>query len=230
MSPRPIDLTRAGAGLARLDALLIAHPELREPDAQARLRVWLEEEPHRMMARPKRHARGDLKTRARVQRLREKRKQAGWQQAEVWFDPDTAALLTQLRQPGERLTNVLQRALQALAQQAEAPRPQAQGTRRTSRHASDGETPQDASRGPEAPAAALVGLLSVLLPAGERRYLRDCGIMTLPLAQLNAVLAPMGYVIHGTKTRSPDRFVLCTDAQGQVERYGLFELRRLEED
>ena len=75
-----------------------------------------------------------------------------------------------------------------------------------------------------------MALLQVLLPAGERRYLRDCGIMPLPLAQLNAVLAPLGYVIVGTKTRSAARFVLCTDAHGQVERYGLFALRQLEEE
>jgi hypothetical protein len=62
-----------------------------------------------------------------------------------------------------------------------------------------------------------VALLQVLLPAGERRYLRDCGIATLPLAQLNAVLAPLGYVIQGTKTRAADRFVLCSDAHGQKE-------------
>ncbi len=71
-----------------------------------------------------------------------------------------------------------------------------------------------------------MALLQVLLPEGERRYLRDCGILTLPLAQLNGVLAPLGYVIQGTKTRSPERFVLCADAHGQMERYGLFELRR----
>jgi hypothetical protein len=75
-----------------------------------------------------------------------------------------------------------------------------------------------------------VALLSVLLPEGERRYLRDCGILTLPLAQLNAVLAPLGSVLVGRKTRSPARFVLCTDAHGQVERYGLFELRCIEEE
>jgi len=75
-----------------------------------------------------------------------------------------------------------------------------------------------------------VALLSALLPEGERRYLRDCGIVTLPLAQLNAVLAPLGYVLVGTKTRAPDRFVLCTDTHGQVERYGLFELRRTEKE
>jgi hypothetical protein len=59
--------------------------------------------------------------------------------------------------------------------------------------------------------------------------LRDCGITTLPLAQLNGVLAPLGYVLVGTKTRSAARFVLCTDAHGDVERYGLFELQRLGE-
>jgi hypothetical protein len=74
-----------------------------------------------------------------------------------------------------------------------------------------------------------VALLRVLLPEGERRYLRDCGIATLPLAQLNAVLAPLGSVLVGTKTRSAERFVLCTDAHGEIERYGLFELQRSEE-
>jgi hypothetical protein len=65
------------------------------------------------------------------------------------------------------------------------------------------------------------------LPEGERHDLRDCGIATLPLAQLNAVLAPLGYVIRGTKTRLADRFGLCLDAQGGIERYGLFALQRL---
>jgi hypothetical protein len=72
-----------------------------------------------------------------------------------------------------------------------------------------------------------VALLRVMLPEGERRYLRDYGILTLPLAQLNAVLAPLDYVLRGTKTRSAERFVLCTDRRGEVERYGLFELRRV---
>jgi hypothetical protein len=44
MSGRRLDLPRVRQGLARLDALLEAHPELREPDAQARLTAWLEEE------------------------------------------------------------------------------------------------------------------------------------------------------------------------------------------
>jgi hypothetical protein len=58
--------------------------------------------------------------------------------------------------------------------------------------------------------------------------LRDCGIATLPLAQLNQVLAPLGYVIVGRKARSAERVVLCTDAHGAIEHYGLFELRRVE--
>jgi hypothetical protein len=77
--------------------------------------------------------------------------------------------------------------------------------------------------------AVLLALLQVLLPEGEPRYLRDCGIATLPLAQLNAVLAPLGYVIRGTKTRAAERFVVCSDVHGQVERYGLFTLQRVEE-
>jgi transcriptional regulator with GAF, ATPase, and Fis domain len=76
----------------------------------------------------------------------------------------------------------------------------------------------------------LVALLRVLLPEGERCYLCDVGITTLPLAQLNAVLALLGSVLRGTKTRSSDRFVLCTDSQGQIERYGLFALRRVEKE
>jgi hypothetical protein len=76
----------------------------------------------------------------------------------------------------------------------------------------------------------LLALLQILLPEGKPRYLRDCGITTLPLAQLNAVLAPLGYAIRSTKTRSPARFVLCLDAHGEMERYGLFELRRVEEE
>jgi hypothetical protein len=73
-----------------------------------------------------------------------------------------------------------------------------------------------------------VALLQVFLPEGEWRYLRNCGITTLPLAHLNAVLAPLGYGRVGTKTRSPVHFVLCTDAHGEVERFGLFALQRLE--
>jgi hypothetical protein len=77
--------------------------------------------------------------------------------------------------------------------------------------------------------AGLQAVLVWLAPEGARRYLRDCGITTLPLAQLNTVLAPLGYVLMGTKTRAAARFVRCTDSRGEVERYGLFELRRVEE-
>jgi len=62
----------------------------------------------------------------------------------------------------------------------------------------------------------------VLSPEGERRYLRGCGIVTLPLPQLNTVLV-------ARKTRSAECFVVCRDAYGGVERYGLFELQPVEE-
>jgi hypothetical protein len=35
-------------------------------------------------------------------------------------------------------------------------------------------------------------------------------------------------LLRGTKTRSAERLVVCTDAHGGVERYGLFELRRVD--
>jgi len=34
-------------------------------------------------------------------------------------------------------------------------------------------------------------------------------------------------VLVGSKTRSAERFVLCTDARGEIERYGLFELQQV---
>jgi hypothetical protein len=40
MRGRRLDLARVRQGLATLDALLEAHPELCEPDAQARLTAW----------------------------------------------------------------------------------------------------------------------------------------------------------------------------------------------
>ena len=46
---------------------------------------------------------------------------------------------------------------------------------------------------------------------------------------MNAVLAPLGYVIHGIKKRAAERFVVCTDSRGEVERYGLFQLWRMED-
>jgi hypothetical protein len=113
MSPRPIDLRRVKHGLTRLNALLEATPELREPEAQARLMAWLEKEQRRMTPR-KGKLKGDEKARARVQRLRERRKEAGWQPYELWLPPDAAALLTELKAPGESLSDLVGRALRAL--------------------------------------------------------------------------------------------------------------------
>lgn len=43
------------------------------------------------------------------------------------------------------------------------------------------------------------------------------------------MLVPLGEVLVGTKTWSAERFVWCTEAHGEIERYGLFELRRVAE-
>jgi hypothetical protein len=116
MSPKPIDLRRARAGLAQLDALLDTYPELREPEAQARLTAWLSQEQRRMTSR-KGKPKGDEKARARVQRLRERRREQGWEAYELWLPPDIAAVLTQLKQPGEALHGIIRRALLALQAQ-----------------------------------------------------------------------------------------------------------------
>ena len=57
-----------------------------------------------------------------MQRLREKRRQAGMKAYELWLDPDTAAVLTQLTHPGESLTHVIRRAVLTLKAQ-ETPEP-----------------------------------------------------------------------------------------------------------
>jgi hypothetical protein len=149
----------------------------------------------------------DAKT--RKQRMRARRQQAGMKAELVWLSPEGQAAMTALRQPGETVDAFFNRALVTL-----------QGVM------ANGTSPDMCLS--SGACAALLALLQVLLPEGKPRYLRDCGITMLPLAQLNAVLAPLGYVIHGTKTRAAARFVVCTDAYGEVERYGLFELRQLE--
>jgi hypothetical protein len=155
----------------------------------------------------------DSKT--RKQRLRQRRQQAGLKAALVWLTPEGQAAMAALRRLGETLDAFFNRALVTLQQVM------ANGT---------SPAPRPDTRPSDGAGAALVALLRVLLPEGERRYLRDCGIRTLPLAQLNTVLAPRGYVLVGRKTRSAERFVLCTDARGEVEPYGLFALERLEKE
>jgi hypothetical protein len=76
----------------------------------------------------------------------------------------------------------------------------------------------------------LVSRVKSLLPEGKVVYLRDLGIIELPLYGLNAILERQGFLIHATKVRDAKRFVACTDKEGRVERYGLFELRRIEEE
>jgi hypothetical protein len=76
----------------------------------------------------------------------------------------------------------------------------------------------------------LVALVKTLLPEGRPVYLRDHGITELPLHGLNIVLARQGYLIHATKVRHPKRFVACTDKDGRVEMFGLFELRPIHQE
>jgi hypothetical protein len=75
--------------------------------------------------------------------------------------------------------------------------------------------------------ADLVAQVKALLPEGQAVALRDKGITELPLARLNARLAPYGYVIHARKGRDRTRLVACMDHEGTVTPYGVFELRPL---
>jgi hypothetical protein len=67
--------------------------------------------------------------------------------------------------------------------------------------------------------------VKALLPEGQAVVLRDKGVTELPLARLNARLAPQGYVIHAKKGRDCTRLVACMDHDGKVTPYGVFELR-----
>ena len=73
--------------------------------------------------------------------------------------------------------------------------------------------------------ADLVTQVKALLPEGQTVTLWDKGITELPLARLNARLAPYGYVIHARKGLDRTRLVGCMDQDGRVTPYGLFELR-----
>jgi hypothetical protein len=73
----------------------------------------------------------------------------------------------------------------------------------------------------------LVAQVKVLLPEGQAVALWDNSITELPLAALNARLAPYGYVIHASKGRDRTRLVACADQDGKVRPYGVFELRSL---
>src|SRR4029450_2130183 len=75
--------------------------------------------------------------------------------------------------------------------------------------------------------ADLVDQVKAWLPEGQAVVLRDKGITELPLARLNARLAPHGYVIHASKGRDRARLVACMDHDGKVTPYGVFELRSM---
>src|SRR5262245_19850163 len=73
----------------------------------------------------------------------------------------------------------------------------------------------------------LVEQVKVLLPEGQAVALGNKGVTELPLARLNARLAPHGYVIHASKDRASLRMVACTGEDGRLERFELFELRSI---
>src|SRR5256885_7687539 len=66
----------------------------------------------------------------------------------------------------------------------------------------------------EAPAAerldatcpeVLLALVRAILPLGQGVHLRDKGVTELPLAELNAALAPLGFTVHAVKVGDPKR-------------------------
>jgi hypothetical protein len=79
-------------------------------------------------------------------------------------------------------------------------------------------------------AGDLFAKVKALLPEGQAVALRDKGITELPLARLNARLAPLGYVIHAKKGRDRTRLVACMDQEGRVTPYGVFELRPMSQE
>src|SRR2546426_900069 len=76
-------------------------------------------------------------------------------------------------------------------------------------------------------AGDLIDQVKAWLPEGQAVALRDQGITELPLARLNARLASLGYIIHASKGHDPKELVACTGEDGRVERFGLFEFRRM---
>jgi hypothetical protein len=72
----------------------------------------------------------------------------------------------------------------------------------------------------------IVAFVKALLPEGETVALVDKGITKLPLARLNARLAPLGYVIRAGRGSDSRRMVKCIVRTDGGERFGLFELRQ----
>jgi hypothetical protein len=73
----------------------------------------------------------------------------------------------------------------------------------------------------------LVEQVKALLPDGQAVALRDKGITELPLARLNARLAPHGYVIYASTGDDRTQLVACMDYDGRVTPYEVFELRSI---
>jgi hypothetical protein len=61
--------------------------------------------------------RGDITGPARMAKMRQERRRLGWQAVELWLPPEDAALVADLKQPGESLTALIGRALRSLKTQ-----------------------------------------------------------------------------------------------------------------
>ena len=75
--------------------------------------------------------------------------------------------------------------------------------------------------------ADLLAQVQALLPEGEPVDLRDHGVTELPLAALNARLAPLGYRIHASQRWHEAKAVTCRGPNDRVRWYALFALQRL---
>jgi hypothetical protein len=72
-----------------------------------------------------------------------------------------------------------------------------------------------------------VALIQLLFPMGQPIAPRTkYGWQTFPLAQINDLLIPERLIIHASPPVKPSQAITCTDPNGHVERYGVFELRR----
>ncbi len=76
----------------------------------------------------------------------------------------------------------------------------------------------------------LIDQLKALLPEGQTVVLWYKGVTELPWTWFNARLALHGYTINASKGCDAARLVACIGEDKGVEKFGLFELRRVERD
>lgn len=148
---------------------------------------------------------------ARQQRYRARRQQSGARRVDLWLDTAGQDLVAALQHPGESLDSLMVRALRALKGVT--------GDRLSPRNGPDAVTGD----------ILLLTFVRLFFPEDKPVYPRRAyGLRTLPLAAINVFLASHGYMLHAAKVRNADWFVSCIDQAGQIEMFGLFELRRID--